>query len=78
MAARPKRGPARAAAGIWISYLLVLIGADYAATRAGAGAGLLPAPYYISQLLIALSVLALSMAPGCRRASARPFSRSSP
>lgn len=55
------RRPIHAAVGIWITYLLVLITADYAAARINTNLSLLPVPYYISQLLIALFVLAISM-----------------
>lgn len=57
----PSVRPLRAAVGIWITYLLVLIVADYAAAHTDASTSPLPAPYYISQLLIALFVLALSI-----------------
>jgi signal transduction histidine kinase len=53
--------PLRAAAAIWLSYLLVLIAADYAAARTSPATHLLPGAYYLSQVLIALAVLALSL-----------------
>jgi signal transduction histidine kinase len=53
--------PLRAASAIWLTYLLVLFAADYAAAQASPATNLLPSAYYLSQLLIALSVLALTI-----------------
>lgn len=50
----------RSVAAIWLCYILLLAVADHYFVLVDAAKSALPASYYISQLLIALSVLALS------------------